>query len=111
MNATNRPLTQFGLPSPDRGQTVTNNRMMVRETTYNREEMAAVIETRQNSLTDEQATALDTIMGAVSSGQGGFIFLDAPGNNFSGNDEGNCRAGNFLTVKKCFPQAARERRS
>ena len=46
------------------------------------EEMTGVVETRQNSLTDEQTLAMETVMGAVNSGRGGFIFLDAPGNNF-----------------------------
>ena len=56
--------------------------MMIREMAYNMEEMTGVVETRQNSLTDEQTLAMETVMGAVNSGRGGFIFLDAPGNNF-----------------------------
>ena len=81
LNATNRPLSQYGLPSPDRSQMVTdNNRIMARETSYDPEEMSAVVEARQNSLTDEQALAYETVLTAVNSGQGGFLFLDAPGN-------------------------------
>ena len=82
LNATNRPLTQFGMPSPDRSQLVTNNRMMIRETTYDREELAAVIETRQGSLTAEQSVAMETVLASVHAEQGKFIFLDAPGNKY-----------------------------
>ena len=80
MNATNRPLTQFGLPSPDRSL-VTGNRIMMREMSYDSEEMTEIITTRQNSLTDEQAQAVEAVMGAVNSGNSGFFFLDAPGTN------------------------------
>ena len=78
-NATNRPLTQYGLPSPDRSQQMTNNRILLRETSYNPEEMSALIANRQDSLTDEQAVVLETVMTSVNSKLGSFIFLDAPG--------------------------------
>ena len=78
-NASNRPLTQYGLPSPDRSQQVSDNKILIRETSYDPEEMSAVICTRQNSLTDEQAVALEAVMTSVDNEQGNFIFLDAPG--------------------------------
>ena len=73
-NATNRSLTQFGLPNPDRSQQITN-RIMLRETSYDLEEMSAVVASRKNLLTDEQATALESVITSVNLKQGRFIFL------------------------------------
>ena len=77
----NQRLHEYGLRSPDRENNDVDdgNRMIERETSYDRDELADTVETRQNSLTPEQRSVFDRVMALVESGSGGFVFLDAPG--------------------------------
>ena len=79
LNATNRTLAQYGLPSPDRGEPHITNRLIVRETSYNVAEMINLVETRRESLTAEQAQIADRILTSIQEGSGGLFFIDAPG--------------------------------
>ena len=78
LNATNRPLAQFGLPTPDR-EVAIGNRLIVRETSYDEEEMAEIVDTREASLTTEQAQVAERVFDSVQNNKGGFFFVDAPG--------------------------------
>ena len=80
LNATNRPLNQLGLPTPDR--TLLNqeqNHLIRREMSYDREELAELIESRDDNLTPEQRVVLEAVMGQINQGGNNFFFLDAPG--------------------------------
>ena len=52
---------------------------MNRELQYNTVEMAAIVTRNVPLMNEEQRTVYDRITLAVSAGQGGFFFLDAPG--------------------------------
>ncbi|XP_023159393.1 uncharacterized protein LOC101459168 [Ceratitis capitata] len=73
------PLSNFGMNSPNRNAYDIMNTEMNRELKYSIVEMAAIIARYVPLLNEEQRTIYDRIMFAVSAGQGGFFFLDAPG--------------------------------
>ncbi|XP_044599590.1 uncharacterized protein LOC123275503 [Cotesia glomerata] len=75
----NLPLSHFGMNSPNRGATDLMNTEMNREMQYNTVETAAIVTRNVPLMNEEQRTIYDRIMLAVSAGQGGFFFLDAPG--------------------------------
>ncbi|XP_044597583.1 uncharacterized protein LOC123274158 [Cotesia glomerata] len=75
----NLPLSHFGKNSPNRGATDLMNTEMNREMQYTTVETAAIVTRNVPLMNEEQRTIYDRIMLAVSAGQGGFFFLDAPG--------------------------------
>ncbi|XP_044575267.1 uncharacterized protein LOC123259066 [Cotesia glomerata] len=75
----NLPLSHFGMNSPNRGATDLINTEMNREMQYNTVETAAIVTRNVPLMNEEQRIIYDRIMLAVSAGQGGFFFLDAPG--------------------------------
>ena len=79
LNATNERLPSVKLPSPDREEEESGNRLLEQELNYDREELAQLVEERQNCLTNEQQVVMDKVMTMVDSGEGGLLFLDAPG--------------------------------
>lgn len=74
----NLPLSHFGMNSPNRTASDLLNTEMNRKLQYNTVEMAAIVTRNVPLMNDEQRTIYDRIMLAVSAGQGGFCFLDAP---------------------------------
>ncbi|GBM79731.1 hypothetical protein AVEN_27375-1 [Araneus ventricosus] len=75
----NLPISHFGMSSPNRSASDLLNTDMNRELQYNTVEMAGIVSRNVPLLNDEQKIIYDRIMLAVSAGQGGFFFLDAPG--------------------------------
>nr|XP_046472567.1 uncharacterized protein LOC124214346 [Neodiprion pinetum] len=75
----NLPLSHFGMHSPNRNASDLMNTELNRELQYNTAEMAAIVARNVPLMNEEQKTIYDRIMLAVSAGQGGFFFLDAPG--------------------------------
>lgn len=75
----NLSLSHFGMNSPDRAVSDFMNTEMNREMQYNTVEMAAIVTRNVILMNEEQKIIYDRIMLAVSAGQGGFFFLDAPG--------------------------------
>ncbi|XP_044584015.1 uncharacterized protein LOC123264663 [Cotesia glomerata] len=74
----NLPLSNFGMNSPNRAASDLMNTEMNRELQYSTVEMAAIVARNVPQMNEEQRTIYDRIMLAVSAGQGGFFFLDAP---------------------------------
>ena len=79
LNATNRPVTQFGLPAPDRSLQEEPNHLIARELAYDHDELRHTIENRMENMTEEQRMVYNTVMQSVQNDLGQFIFLDAPG--------------------------------
>ncbi|XP_044575115.1 uncharacterized protein LOC123258925 [Cotesia glomerata] len=75
----NLPISHFGMSSPNRSASDLLNTDMNRELQYDTVEMASIVSRNVPLLNDEQKIIYDRIMLAVSAGQGGFFFLDAPG--------------------------------
>ncbi|VVC35537.1 P-loop containing nucleoside triphosphate hydrolase,DNA helicase Pif1-like [Cinara cedri] len=75
----NLPLSHFGMNSPNRTESDLMNTEMNRELQYSTVEIAAIVARNVPLMNEEQRTVYDRIMLAVSAGQGGFFFLDAPG--------------------------------
>ncbi|XP_044582624.1 uncharacterized protein LOC123263704 [Cotesia glomerata] len=75
----NLPLSNFGMNSPNRTASDLMNTEMNRELQYSTVEMAAIVARNVPLMNEEQRTIYDRIMLAVSAGQRGFFFLDAPG--------------------------------
>ncbi|XP_050065740.1 uncharacterized protein LOC126554747 [Aphis gossypii] len=65
--------------SPNRTASDLMNTEMNRELQYSTVEMAAIVARNVPLMNEEQRTIYDRIMLAVSAGQGGFFFLNAPG--------------------------------
>ncbi|XP_063974372.1 uncharacterized protein LOC135161043 [Diachasmimorpha longicaudata] len=75
----NLPLSNFGMDSPNRTASDLMNTEMNRELQYSTVKMVAIVARNVPLMNEEQRTIYDRIMLAVSAGQGGFFFLDAPG--------------------------------
>lgn len=75
----NLPISHFGMGSPNRSASDLLNTDMNRELQYDTVQMASIVSRNVPLLNDEQKIIYDRIMLAVSAGQGGFFFLDAPG--------------------------------
>ncbi|XP_044575183.1 ATP-dependent DNA helicase PIF1-like [Cotesia glomerata] len=75
----NLPISHFGMSSPNRSASDLLNTDMNRELQYDTIEMASIVSRNVPLLNNEQKIIYDRIMLAVSAGQGGFFFLDAPG--------------------------------
>ena len=80
LNATNRSITLYGLPAPDRSLEQEPNHLISRELNYDPEMLRATIESSMENLTPEQRLVYETIMRSVQGDLGQFIFIDAPGN-------------------------------
>ena len=57
--------------------------MIRREMSHNQEELAEIIESRDNNLTAEQRVILDAVMAQINQGGNQFFFLDAPGTDLN----------------------------
>ena len=79
LNATNRPITLYGLPAPDRSLELEPNHLIARALAYDPELLRVTIENRMANITEEQKLVYETIMKSVQDDLGQFIFLDAPG--------------------------------
>lgn len=74
-----KTLSQLGLPTPTRNNLIYDNREMLRETQYDKNTLKSYVEQNEKLLIDDQQYAYTTIMEQMSNGDGGIIFLDAPG--------------------------------
>ena len=72
-----RTLAQVGLPQPLFIDDVSGNALLTRESTYNEEILATFVAEREP--TDDQRVAYEGICNRLESGEGGILFLDAPG--------------------------------
>ncbi|XP_054290927.1 uncharacterized protein LOC129005912 [Macrosteles quadrilineatus] len=76
----NKILNELGLLSPER-----NNRNdvidkeLLRETQYDLAALKVYVEIHKHKLTDDQQLAYDTVMQHIRVGNGGLLFIDAPG--------------------------------
>ena len=70
LNATNRPLTLYGLPAPDRTLEAEPNHLISRELAYDPDKLRATIENSMESLTEEQKSIYETIMQSVQNESG-----------------------------------------
>ena len=74
-----RTLAQVGLPQPLFIDDVSGNALLTRESTYNEEILATFVAEREPTWTDDQRVAYEGICSRLESGEGGILFLDAPG--------------------------------
>ncbi|VDN36075.1 unnamed protein product [Cylicostephanus goldi] len=74
-----RTLSELGLEAPDRDTGMFLNSDILRERSYNAEELASFIEANKPLLVGDQEQVHDVVMGMVTRGSGGVLFLDAPG--------------------------------
>ena len=58
---------------------VTIARDIMRETSYNRAQLAHFVDDNEPKLTPDQRAAYATVMNTINRGQGGIVFIDAPG--------------------------------
>jgi len=72
-------LSQLGLISPQRNTNDVMNIDVLRETRYNVDALRVYVDAQKMLLTDDQRLAYDTVVEYVQRGNGGIIFLDAPG--------------------------------
>lgn len=75
----NKILNEFNLPSPVRDRADVVNRAVLRERQYDVDQLQVYVEAQERLLTNDQRIAYNTIMQHVTNGQGGLLFLDAPG--------------------------------
>ena len=74
-----KELPNCGLPTPACHQQISSSRELLRETSYNHEELAECISRNEPFLVQDQNDAFCTILEHIHSGSDGIIFLDAPG--------------------------------
>ena len=74
-----RTLAQVGLPQPLFIDDASADALLTRESTYNEEILATFVAEREPTLTDDQRVAYEGICNRLESGEGGILFLDAPG--------------------------------
>ena len=72
-------LIELGLPAPNRSFTDPFNSEILRETSYNADQLNEFVATHLPNLVDDQRVAFSAITSAISGNQGGLFFLDAPG--------------------------------
>lgn len=72
-------LQQLGLPSPNRDSNDVSNSEILRETSYNVDELASYVATNLSLLIPDQKVAYDVLESAIRENKGGLYFLDAPG--------------------------------
>lgn len=75
----NQTLVQLGMKPPQRGAFDAMNMDLLKEQSYNIEELQRYIDQNKPLLIESQKRAYDTIMNYIENKQGGIIFLDAPG--------------------------------
>uniref|UniRef100_W5LX14 ATP-dependent DNA helicase n=1 Tax=Lepisosteus oculatus TaxID=7918 RepID=W5LX14_LEPOC len=71
-----KELKQFGLPQPRTGKSGISQEML-RETSYNKEELKECVASNETKLTSDQANVYRKILDAIDHGR--LFFLDAPG--------------------------------
>lgn len=79
LTMTNQPLTQLGVQAPRRSEFNVTNNELLREKSYNVNELRHYIQHIKPLLIGSQKQAYDIIMVNVKKQQGGVIFLDATG--------------------------------
>lgn len=72
-------LIDLGLPAPNRSRADPHNSEILRETSYDMEELDRFVSSNLPQLVSDQKVAFDTIISAIENDQGGLFFLDAPG--------------------------------
>lgn len=73
-------LKLFGLPPPQRGEDQNSLcREIIRETSYNTPELAEFVLQNESLLVPDQREAYSTILSLIEAGEGGIVFIDAPG--------------------------------
>ncbi|CAF4654325.1 unnamed protein product [Rotaria sp. Silwood2] len=74
-----KDLKQLGLPTPQRNLGDRLSREMLRETSYDANELNKYVSTNEPLLVADQKAAYNAILDRISRKAGGIIFLDAPG--------------------------------
>jgi len=72
------PVAHYGLPTPQRSDEALRTEL-IRETTYNMEELQTYVNENEPKLLEDQRTAYEAIINSVTNSSGTFFFLDAPG--------------------------------
>lgn len=75
----NKKVDQLGLQAAVRNAADVSDRDLLRENNYDVDQLRAYIATHQHQLVDDQRQAYNTVMQRIRDGNGGIIFLDAPG--------------------------------
>lgn len=75
----NKNLEELGLISPDRNRNDIINRDLLREKQYDVEALNNYVESHKKLLTNDQRLAYNSVMEYLQKGNGGILFLDAPG--------------------------------
>lgn len=75
----NQSLVTLGVQSPIRSGLDVDSSELMREVNYNTQELQRYIEESKPKLTQTQLIVYNTIMNRIKTGEGGIIFLDAPG--------------------------------
>lgn len=75
----NKCLADLGLPAPIRNGGDVRDRDLLRERNYDANQLRAYVEAHLPQLVPDQRVAYDTVMQRIESGNGGILFLDAPG--------------------------------
>jgi hypothetical protein len=75
----NEPLNRLGMPSPNRPASDMFNRDLLREQSFDVNELNNFVQTNLPKISPEQKLVYNKIMHAIEAKQGGFYFLDAPG--------------------------------
>ena len=75
-----RPLEQFGFPPLNREEDFTLDREMLRETSYDEQELQGIIKEHEPKLTSDQRAAMEKVMASVRGEcEENFLFLNASG--------------------------------
>ena len=74
-----KDLKQLGLPTPERNQGDRLSREMLRETSYDVDQLDQHVSVNEPLLVTDQKVAYNAILDLVNSKTGGIVFLDAPG--------------------------------
>ncbi|GBN13023.1 hypothetical protein AVEN_228102-1 [Araneus ventricosus] len=72
-------LLQFRLPVPTRQAYNTLDRDLLRESNYDINILQHMVEINKSRLTEKQGTAYEAVINFIAKGNGGIIFIDAPG--------------------------------
>lgn len=76
---TGRSIVEFGLPEPEVNAAYQPVNEVQRELNYNQEHLAEILAERVGNLVEDQLTVYQTVTEKLANGEGGLIFLDAPG--------------------------------
>ncbi|XP_036340438.1 uncharacterized protein LOC118749766 [Rhagoletis pomonella] len=79
MSINNKALCQLGMPAPTRDRNAVQDRDLMREQQFDANQLERFVQTQNEFLVADQKKAYDKIMQRVTEGDGGIIFLDAPG--------------------------------